>query len=95
MRGLCLLYCASARANYFLRTVRPEHSHAFALQHDAQVWRYFCTLLAVDLGAISFSAKVAATLPLRSGRIGLEERREVAIYAAHSGQLGGLDKHDC
>ena len=39
---LVLLYCATARANYFLRTVGPERSHTFAIQHDAQVWRCFC-----------------------------------------------------
>ena len=34
---LVLLYCAGARANFYIRTVSPSLSHAFATQHDTQI----------------------------------------------------------
>ena len=33
-----LLYCAAARANFWLRTVPPELSGDFAREHDASLW---------------------------------------------------------
>ena len=33
-----LLMCASTRANYWLRCVRPDLAEAFAHRHDASVW---------------------------------------------------------
>ena len=35
---LLLVHCASARANYFLRSVRPEAVAEYARLHDAGLW---------------------------------------------------------
>ena len=43
-----LLYCAAARANFWLRTTNPVHTEAFAQEHDRGVWRCLCQLLHVD-----------------------------------------------
>ena len=51
--------------------VSPDFSHAFAAQHDAQIWSCFCTLVGVDPGAIACSARAA---PPDRGTTWLEER---------------------
>ena len=42
---LILLFCAAARANYLLRVVHPSWSEAFAVRHDAALWKCLCGLL--------------------------------------------------
>ena len=39
---LILLHCASARANYQLRVMRPEVVLEFAAAHDENLWRCLC-----------------------------------------------------
>ena len=39
-----LLHCASARANYSLRVVRPELVAQFAAAHDASLWSCLCDI---------------------------------------------------
>ena len=53
----CLLYCAAARANFWLRTVPPELSGDFAREHDASLWRCMCQLLHINPATIDVSAK--------------------------------------
>ena len=79
---LVLLYCAGARANFYIRTVSPSLSHAFATQRDTQIWRCFCALVGVDPGAIACSAKAAADLPLAMGGLGLRSAVKLR-HAAH------------
>ena len=55
---LVLLYCAGARANFYGRTVSPSLSHAFATQHDTQIWSCFGTLVGVDPGGIARAVKL-------------------------------------
>ena len=43
-RGSCCCFCASARANYFLRVVYHSASESFALQHDTSIWQCFSSL---------------------------------------------------
>ena len=38
-----LLYCGAARANFYIRTIRPELSAKFSQRHDEQMWHCFCT----------------------------------------------------
>ena len=78
---LVLLHCVGARANFYVRTVSPSLSHAFATQHDTQIWRCFCALVGVDPGAIACSAK-AAILPLAMGGLGLRSAVKLR-HAAH------------
>ena len=42
-----LLHCASARANYFFRVVRPELVRGFAERHDSSLWTCMCEILRV------------------------------------------------
>ena len=70
---LLLLYCGAARANFYIRTVRPELTAAFSRGHDEQIWQCFCGLLRIGPDAVAPSAKAAATLPLAAGGMGLTE----------------------
>ena len=42
---LLLLFCASTRANCFLRVVHPSASESFARHHDSSIWQCFSSLL--------------------------------------------------
>ena len=75
-----LSYCAAARANFWLRTTSPEHTEAFAQEHDRGIWRCLCQLLHVDPGSVSPSATAAASLPLSSGGTRLEICHTLARY---------------
>ena len=93
---LVLLFCAGARANFFIRTVSPSLTHAFAAQHDAQIWSCFCTLVGVDPGAIACSAKAASNLPLAMGGLGLRSAvklRHAAYWASWVDPIKIADRH--
>ena len=44
---LLLLMCGATRANFWLRTVRPDLAESFAVRHDARVWQCVQHLLGV------------------------------------------------
>ena len=44
---LLLLFCASARANYFTRVVAPSLTQEYARAHDEALWRCLCEILEV------------------------------------------------
>ena len=50
-----LLHCGSARANYFLRVVRPDCTVQFAALHDEGLWRCLCSLLDISNDLHSWS----------------------------------------
>ena len=80
---LLLLMCASTRANFWLISVHPDLTDAFALQHDANVW----TCLDTILGSPSAPgmAKVLASLSFSVGGLGLSSahrNRESAHWAS-------------
>ena len=82
---LLLLCCGAARANFYIRTVRPELTAAFSRGHDEQIWQCFCGLLRIGPDAVAPSAKAAATLPLAAGGLGLRSAlrlREAAHWAS-------------
>ena len=54
---LLLLYCGAARANFYIRTIRPELTANFARSHDDQIWQCFCNLLRIRPDAVAASAK--------------------------------------
>ena len=85
-----LLYCATVRANYFLRTVGPEHSHVFAVQHDAPNLEMFLHVARSRSGSNLVLRQGCGNPSTRSGRIGLRSAVKSTL-----GQLGGLDKDDC
>ena len=42
---LLMLFCASSRATFHLRVCHPDHTEAFARQHDLHTWQCLSTLL--------------------------------------------------
>ena len=81
---LLLVHCASARANYSLRVVRPEWVHQFAVDHDRNLWKCLCAILRVSVDGCGEPARSTATLPLSLGGLGLRsaQRSSVAAYWA-------------
>ena len=68
---LLLLHCASARANYQLRVVRPELVNSFAESHDQGLWRCLCAIVGVPAETCDGLTRATATLPLSLGGLGL------------------------
>ena len=81
---LLLLYCGVARATFYTRTVRPELTTHFAMEHDEQIWRCFSTLLGVNPEAPDAHAKASTSLPLVMGGLGLRSASRL-WDAAHWG----------
>ena len=81
---LLLVHCASARANYFLRSVRPEAVAEYAGLHDAGLWECLSRILQVDLSTCGQDTHDVATLLLALGGLGLRsaERTSVPAYWA-------------
>ena len=78
---LLLLHCASARANYQFRVVRPGLVESFAESHDQGLWRCLCAILEVLVDTCDVVTRATATLPLSLGGLGLRsaERTKVAV----------------
>ena len=68
---LLLFHCASARANYQLRVVRPELVNSFAESHDQGLWRCLCAIVGVPAETCDGLTRATATLPLSLGGLGL------------------------
>ena len=86
---LLLLHCASTRANYMLRVVRPEWALEFARAHDQEVWECLCHILTVPTGPESV-ARASTTFPLAMGGLGLrsaERTRWPAYWASWADTL--------
>ena len=81
---LLLLHCASARANYLLRVVRPEWVQSFACVHDQNLWKCLCAILRIPVDSCEEQTRNTATLPLSLGGLGLRsaQRSCVAAYWA-------------
>ena len=89
---LLLLQCASARANYQLRVMRPECVLEFARAHDENMWRGLCTILEVPTTACSRNARDLSSLPLSLGGFGFEKRHKNTSVSL-LGKLGGHIAH--
>ena len=77
---LILLHCASARANYLLRVVRPELVRHFAESHDG-LWRCLCQILDIPEGQCEPTVRIASTMPLVLGGIGLRSAVRTSLPA--------------
>ena len=78
-----LLHCASARANYFLRVVRPELVSEFAEGHDERLWRCLCRMLGTDFG--NEHSHEVASMSFSLGGLGLRSAtrtRQAAYWAS-------------
>ena len=81
---LLLVHCASARACYYLRALRPSVVEEFARAHDLGLWRCLQNILQLDLHQCSVEVQDTATLPLCLGGLGLRSawRSRVAAHWA-------------
>ena len=77
---LLLLYCASTRANFFLRTVAPEFTLEFAERHDEQVFKCLSKVLQTE--TLHPRNHEAATMPLTLGGFGLGNAQRTRNAAA-------------
>ena len=66
---LVLLFCAAPRANFWLRSVRPELVQQFAASHDANTWGCLARLIGVQ--EPSSHSQVMASLQFSFGGLGL------------------------
>ena len=76
-----LLYCASTRANYFLRVCLPDSAESFAVQHDNNVWHCLCQLIGHLPHRPTWER---GSLPLHMGGVGLRS----ASRSAHAAYWG-------
>ena len=92
-----LLHCASARANYLLRVVRPDLVRQFAARHDESIWTCLCQILGVPSDECDITARHTATLPLALGGLGLRSavRTSLPAHWASWGECLGMikDRH--
>ena len=79
---LLLLHCAAARANYFVRVLRPDVVQPFAQSDDTNVWQCLCNILEIPEDGCSDVARISATLPLAQGGLGLRSAQRTRV-AAH------------
>ena len=79
---LLLLHCAAARANYFVRVLRPDVVQPFAVSHDTNVWQCLCNILGIPEDGCSDVARISATFPLALGGLGLRSAQRTCV-AAH------------
>ena len=86
---LLLLHCAGARANYYIRVVRPDLVDNFAQSHDQGLWQCLCTIMDVPEDGDPVT-RATASLPLSLGGLGLrsaQRTREAAYWASWSDTL--------
>ena len=79
---LLLLFCASARANYWLRTVQPEFTEDFGRMHDENVFRCLSRMLQIE--SLPEDVRAATSLPLTLGGLGVGSAMRIRD-AAHWG----------
>ena len=78
---LLLLHCASVRANYQVRVLRPDAVEQFARTHDARVWQCLCNILKIPEDFVSNLHRRAATLLLSLGGLGLRSAVRTSVPA--------------
>ena len=85
---LLLSYCASARANFVLRTVRPELAVEFCVSHDAAIWKCLTTILGVQASAVPELTHRTVSLPLTRSAERIKDTHRRVL-----GELGGWVGH--
>ena len=81
-----LLYCASTRANSFLRVCLPDSAESFVVQHDNNVWHCLCQLIWHLPHRPTWER---GSLPLHMGGVGLRSASR-SSQCCVLGQLGRL-----
>ena len=87
---LLLSYCASARANFVLRIVRPELAGEFCVLHDAAIRKCHTTILGVQASAIPELTHRTVSLPFTRGGLGLQSASRTHIAAYWASWVDGL-----
>ena len=85
---LLLVFCASTRANCFLRAVAPEFTLEFAERHDEQVFKCLSKVLQTE--TLHPRNHEAATMPLTLGGLGLgnaQRTRDAAHWGSWADSL--------
>ena len=77
---LLLLHCASARANYMLRSVDPDRTGEFARAHDEGIWQCAYDILQIE-AAQTDTVRSIASLTLVLGGLGLRRSERVRSSA--------------
>ena len=75
-----LLHCASGRANYQLRSVRPELVAEFAVGHDQGMWQCLQTILNIPEESTALTRAIIS-LPLSLGGLGLRSATRTSLSA--------------
>ena len=75
---LLLLMCGATRANFWLRTLRPEDTESYAIRHDENVWS--CLRQILGTPNASTAAHTLSTLSLSAGGLGLASAVRVAAH---------------
>ena len=90
---LVLLFCAAPRANFWLRSVRPELVQQFAASHDANTWGCLARMIGVQ--DPSAHSEVMASLQFSLGCFGLTSATRVcrvAHWASWTDSLAMIQK---
>ena len=85
-----LLQCASSRANYLMRVVRPELAKSFAKRHNVGLWKCLADILHLS-GNRDVTTKEVASMPLAMGGLGLRDGARIspaAFWASWADSLG-------
>ena len=82
--------CASTRVNFWLRSVHPDLTEAFALQHDANIWTCLDTIFGSPFS--SRHGQDLCQFEFVGGMIGVEQRPQESGKCP-LGQLGRLFAH--
>ena len=71
---LLLVFCAAARANFFLRSVTPGETSAFATRHDDQMWSCLFNLLELSPANVPESSRMAGNVAVTVRRFEPQQR---------------------
>ena len=87
---LLLSYCASASANFALRTVRPDLVGEFCASHDAAIWKCSTKILGVDASVIPDLTRRIVSLPFSRGGLGIQSASRTHPAAFWASWADGL-----
>ena len=85
-----LLQCASSRANYLMRVIRPELVKSFAERHNVGLWKCLADILHLS-GNWDVTTKEVASMPWTMGGLGLRDGARISpagFWASWADSLG-------
>ena len=88
---LLLSYCASVRANFALRTVRPDLVGEFCASHDAAIWKCITKILGVEASVVPDLTRRTVSLPFFRGGLGIQSASRTHPAAFWASWADGLE----